>query len=78
MTERYVKRTTVFDLPMERQLELVELHGFDSYDDWVAHEKEEMKLFDDHVQDFQWGVRPDGWTDEDAKRFQAKIDSTHQ
>lgn len=70
--------TTVFDLPMKRQLELVERHGFDNYDDWAKEQKERMKKTREHSKTFQWGVRPDGWTDEDAKRFQDKIDSTHQ
>lgn len=67
----------VLDYPIEKQKEQAEMLGM-SHDEWVKTMTESRKMAREHSKAFQWGVRPDGWTDEDAKRFQAKIDSTHQ
>lgn len=70
---------SVLDLPIEKQKELAELEGM-PHDAWVKKTKKillEMDSFREEL-DANKGIRPDGFTEEDVKRFQAKIDSaTH-
>lgn len=77
MTSEVVSRITVLDLPLERQLELTELLGYSTHAEWVEDMKESLKKCAEASARFQWGVRPEGWTEEDVERFQKKIDSTH-
>lgn len=70
---------SVLDLPIEKQKRLAEMEGM-SFDAWVKETKKEIKEVEAFRKelDANKGIRPDGFTEEDAKRFQAKIDSaTH-
>ncbi|PIE45701.1 MAG: hypothetical protein CSA44_01760 [Gammaproteobacteria bacterium] len=67
----------LLDLPMEKQLASAKGMGFDNYDDWVEYIKKTEIEMDEHIAKFKWGVRPDGFTDEDVKRAQEKVDSSY-
>jgi hypothetical protein len=68
--------SNVLDLSLEKQEAMAERRGM-AHADWVVMIKETLKEGEAFRQelDANKGVRPEGWTDEDTKRFQKKIDS---
>lgn len=66
---------TMLDWPIERQQQEADREGL-SLEDWQKREREWLDMMQESSDKFQWGVRPEGWTDEDAKRWQAKVDSS--
>ena len=65
--------TSVTELPMERQLELVELQGYSSHEAWVAHHKTgraRVREFLKHCESSP------PMSEEVARHFKAKIDSS--
>jgi len=74
----YKSEETVLDLPIERQEELAKLMKM-SHKDWVVMTKRDIEATNTFCEmlDKTEGKRPDGFTEEDAVRFQKKADSAN-
>ena len=72
--------TSVLELPMERQLELVELQGYSSHEAWVAHHEAWVahhKGARARVREFLKRCKSSPpMSEETARNFKAKIDSS--
>ena len=65
--------TSVTELPMERQLELVELQGYSSHEAWVAHHKGARARLREFLKRCESSPP---MSEETARHFKAKIDSS--
>lgn len=68
--------SSVLSLPIEQQEAIAKRRGL-SHAAWVALMQKTLKQGEEfrNELDANAGVRPKGWTEEDTKRFQAKVDS---
>ena len=71
-----LKTGSILDLPVERQQKFAEREGL-TLEAWQARIRAMHEGMDAHVAKMDENGRPEGWTDEDAKRWQAKVDSSH-
>lgn len=68
--------SSILDLPIERQKEIASEEGVE-FNAWVEKTKKylaEGEAFRKRL-DANKGIRPEGMTEDDVKRFQRKIDS---
>lgn len=71
-----ILKTSILGLPEERQRQIAIEDGYSSFEQWREDTLKRLQGAREHMEKFQWGVRPDGFTEEDAKRFQAKVNSS--
>ena len=70
-----LKTGSILDLPIERQQKFAAREGL-TLEAWQARIRAMHEGMDAHVAKMDKNGCPEGWTDEDAKRWQAKVDSS--
>lgn len=74
MKKKTVEIESVLDLPIEKQKAIAKIMKM-SHSEWVKVTKKNAREADEFLKKIKWGVRPKGYTEEDARRFQSRVDS---
>lgn len=70
-----LKTGSILDLPIERQEKFAAHEGL-TLEAWQAKIRKMHEDADAHCAEMDKNGRPEGWTDEDVRRWQAKVDSS--